>query len=39
MSLECALSIIEPDAIGNKAIRDIHTRFQRAGLLVVARRV
>jgi nucleoside-diphosphate kinase len=36
MSLERTLSIIKPDAVGNNHIGDIITRFEKAGLYVIA---
>ena len=39
MAVERTLSIIKPDAVGNNAIGEIYTRFERAGLRVIAARM
>lgn len=36
MALERTLSIIKPDAVGNNVIGEIYTRFETAGLKIVA---
>jgi nucleoside-diphosphate kinase len=36
MAIERTLSIIKPDAVGNNVIGEIYTRFEKAGLKVVA---
>jgi nucleoside-diphosphate kinase len=36
MALERTLSIIKPDAVANNVIGEIYTRFERAGLKIVA---
>ena len=36
MSIECTLSIIKPDAVAKSVIGQIYTRFEQAGLDVVA---
>ena len=39
MAVERTLSIIKPDAVGKNVIGEIYTRFERAGLRVVAARM
>jgi nucleoside-diphosphate kinase len=39
MAVERTLSIIKPDAVAKNAIGDIYSRFERAGLRVVAARM
>ena len=39
MAVERTLSIIKPDAVANNVIGEIYTRFERAGLRVVAARM
>ncbi|NDU91393.1 MAG: nucleoside-diphosphate kinase [Ferrovum sp.] len=39
MSIECTLSIIKPDAVAKNVIGEIYTRFEKAGLKVVAARM
>jgi nucleoside-diphosphate kinase len=39
MALERTLSIIKPDAVAKNVIGEIYTRFERAGLRVVAARM
>ena len=39
MSVEKTLSIIKPDAVGKNLIGEIYTRFERAGLKIVAARM
>ncbi|TDU24305.1 nucleoside diphosphate kinase [Panacagrimonas perspica] len=39
MAVERTLSIIKPDAVGNNVIGQIYTRFEAAGLKVVAARM
>ena len=36
MAVECTISIIKPDAVGKNAIGKIYTRFEDAGLKIVA---
>lgn len=36
MAIERTLSIIKPDAVGNNVIGEIYTRFEKAGLKVIA---
>ena len=36
MAVECTLSIIKPDAVAKNVIGEIYSRFERAGLKVVA---
>jgi len=36
MSIERTLSIIKPDAVAKKVIGEIYTRFEKAGLKIVA---
>jgi nucleoside-diphosphate kinase len=36
MAIERTLSIIKPDAVGKNVIGDIYTRFEKAGLRIVA---
>jgi nucleoside-diphosphate kinase len=36
MSVERTLSIIKPDAVGNNHIGDIYSRFEKAGLKIIA---
>ena len=36
MAIERTLSIIKPDAVGKNVIGEIYTRFEKAGLKVVA---
>ncbi|MBS7455970.1 nucleoside-diphosphate kinase [Coralloluteibacterium stylophorae] len=39
MSLERTLSIIKPDAVAKNVIGEIYTRFEKAGLKIVAARM
>jgi len=39
MAAERTLSIIKPDAVANNVIGEIYTRFERAGLAIVAARM
>lgn len=39
MTVERTLSIIKPDAVGNNVIGEIYTRFEKAGLNVMAARM
>ena len=39
MAIERTLSIIKPDAVGKNVIGEIYTRFEKAGLRVVAARM
>jgi nucleoside-diphosphate kinase len=39
MAVERTLSIIKPDAVGKNVIGEIYTRFERAGLKIVAARM
>ena len=39
MAVERTLSIIKPDAVANNVIGEIYTRFERAGLKIVAARM
>ena len=39
MSIERTISIIKPDAVAANAIGDIYTRFEKAGLKIVAARM
>ncbi len=39
MTVERTLSIIKPDAVGNNVIGEIYTRFEKAGLKVMAARM
>ena len=39
MAVERTLSIIKPDAVAKNAIGDIYSRFERAGLRIVAARM
>lgn len=39
MAVEHTLSIIKPDAVGKNVIGEIYTRFEKAGLKVVAARM
>jgi len=39
MALERTLSIIKPDAVGKNVIGEIYTRFEKAGLKIVAARM
>jgi len=39
MAVERTLSIIKPDAVGKNVIGEIYTRFEKAGLKVVAARM
>lgn len=36
MAVERTLSIVKPDAVGNNVIGEIYTRFEKAGLKIVA---
>ncbi len=36
MAIESTLSIIKPDAVGKNVIGEIYTRFEKAGLKIVA---
>src|SRR5690606_40104365 len=36
MAIERTLSIIKPDAVGKNVIGEIYTRFEKAGLSIVA---
>jgi len=39
MAIERTISIIKPDAVAKNAIGDIYTRFEKAGLSIVAARM
>jgi len=39
MAIECTLSIIKPDAVAKNVIGEIYTRFEKAGLKIVAARM
>lgn len=39
MAVECTLSIIKPDAVGKNVIGEIYTKFEQAGLKIVAARM
>ena len=39
MSVERTLSIIKPDGVGRNLIGEVYTRFERAGLIIVAARM
>jgi nucleoside-diphosphate kinase len=39
MAVERTLSIVKPDAVGKNVIGEIYTRFERAGLKIVAARM
>ena len=39
MAVERTLSIIKPDAVGNNVIGEIYSRFEKAGLRIVAARM
>jgi nucleoside-diphosphate kinase len=39
MAIECTLSIIKPDAVAKNVIGQIYTRFENAGLKVIAARM
>ncbi|MBW8068214.1 MAG: nucleoside-diphosphate kinase, partial [Ferrovum sp.] len=39
MSLERTLSILKPDAVAKNVIGEIYTRFEKAGLKVIAARM
>jgi nucleoside-diphosphate kinase len=39
MAVERTLSIVKPDAVSNNVIGEIYTRFERAGLAIVAARM
>ena len=39
MAVERTLSIIKPDAVGNNVIGEIYTRFEKAGLKIIAARM
>src|SRR5688572_12395604 len=39
MAVERTLSIVKPDAVGKNAIGEIYTRFERAGLKIIAARM
>jgi nucleoside-diphosphate kinase len=39
MAVECTLSIIKPDAVAKNVIGQIYTRFENAGLKVIAARM
>src|ERR671921_2826519 len=39
MAVERTLSIIKPDAVANNVIGEIYTRFERAGLQIIAARM
>jgi nucleoside-diphosphate kinase len=39
MAIERTLSIIKPDAVGKNVIGEIYTRFEKAGLRIVAARM
>ncbi|MGB8337511.1 MAG: nucleoside-diphosphate kinase, partial [Burkholderiales bacterium] len=39
MAVECTLSIIKPDAIAKNVIGQIYTRFENAGLKIIAARM
>ena len=39
MAIELTLSIIKPDAVAKSVIGQIYTRFENAGLTVIAARI
>src|ERR1043165_9750968 len=39
MAVERTLSIVKPDAVGKNVVGEIYTRFERAGLKVIAARM
>ncbi len=39
MSIECTLSIIKPDAVIKNVIGEIYSRFEKAGLKIIAARM
>ena len=39
MAIECTLSIIKPDAIAKNVIGEIYSRFEKAGLKIIAARM
>ncbi len=39
MAVERTLSIIKPDAVANNVIGEIYSRFEKAGLKIVAARM
>ena len=39
MAVERTLSIVKPDAVANNVIGEIYTRFERAGLKIIAARM
>src|ERR687891_2167484 len=39
MAVERTLSIVKPDAVANNVIGEIYTRFERAGLRIIAARM
>jgi nucleoside-diphosphate kinase len=39
MAVECTLSIIKPDAVAKNVIGEIYSRFEKAGLKVIAARM
>ncbi|MDE2259831.1 MAG: nucleoside-diphosphate kinase [Betaproteobacteria bacterium] len=39
MSIECTLSIIKPDAVTKNVIGEIYSRFEKAGLKIIAARM
>ena len=39
MAVERTLSIVKPDAVANNVIGEIYTRFERAGLAIIAARM
>ena len=39
MAVERTLSIVKPDAVGKNVIGEIYTRFERAGLKIIAARM
>jgi nucleoside-diphosphate kinase len=39
MTIERTISIIKPDAVAKNVIGDIYTRFEKAGLKIVAARM
>ncbi len=39
MAVECTLSIIKPDAVAKNVIGEIYSRFEKAGLQIIAARM
>ena len=39
MAVERTLSIVKPDAVAKNAIGEIYTRFEKAGLKIIASRM